>query len=92
MLYDPKWDEPSMEGFLRFCESKPPEEEYFWADGLVCACGQYYRFLGREREWLTRTMGPIDGISWELDGIAADLYGPRTFGALAARLRERLRD
>jgi hypothetical protein len=91
MLYDPKWDEPSMEGFLRFCESRPPEEEYWWVDGVNCACGQYYQFLGRKSEWLNRFRLSFGHLTWQLDKVAGGTW-PHTFGALAAALRERLHD
>jgi hypothetical protein len=89
MLYDPKWDEPSMQGFLRFCESKPPEEDYYWLDGMNCAGAQYYRSLGRRFEWAMRIKHGFDSVPWQLDGAA---FGTNTFGALAAHLRWKLHD
>jgi hypothetical protein len=87
MLYDPKWDSPSRDGFIRFCESKPPEEKYNYHDGFVCAVGQYYQSCGRHTEWMRRIDNPV---GWELmdklDGIA-NRCASRTFGELATMLR-----
>jgi hypothetical protein len=85
MLYDPKWDSPSREGFIRFCESKPPEEQYSYNDGSKCAVGQYYRKCGLFSEWMFRISEPTGHeLMYELDMAA---HASRTFGALAVRLR-----
>jgi hypothetical protein len=82
MLYDPKWAEPSLPGFVAFAESKPAGETYNWNSPTNCAAAQYKRFL----------TGDADG--WSRDGRYAPLNGiafqARTFGELAKLARLRL--
>lgn len=78
---------PSMAGFLAFCESKPPEEEYNWLDNTNCACGQYAQSAGIFASWR-------DTRNWESPGwgvlniLASGVLGDTTFGAVAERVRE----
>jgi len=80
----------TIEAFAEWAEKQPADEAYVFCDWRECACGQYAASLG------------IDSIAWSVamldDAILggrgfwvtanSTAYGkPRTFGALAARLR-----
>jgi len=79
--------QPSVAGFLAFCESKDPKEEYKYTNPHQCACAQYARSIDRYESWRS----PRDVALWHrLDGIAQlERFAPssRTFGELAERLR-----
>ena len=79
------------ERFLKFCRSKPPEEEYQYHSYQHCACGQYTASLG------------IDYYdTWSAPNITANFTRffrnletearkfPRTWGALAERVERNL--
>jgi hypothetical protein len=51
MLFDPKWDksaeqEPSVAGFIRWLETKDPQQKYDWRLYQTCAVGEYAAALG----------------------------------------------
>lgn len=77
---------PSMTGFLAFCESRPPDEEYNWLDNMSCACAQYARSVGIFADW-------YDAKNWKhfgwdaLNILACGTLGDTTFGAVAERIR-----
>jgi hypothetical protein len=50
MLFDPKWNAPSLNGFLVWLETMPAEQKYPHMDCENCACGQYAAWLG-EPDW-----------------------------------------
>lgn len=68
----------SLEAFADWCEKKPADEEYYYPDPTICACGQYAKYLG---------MNPSEVIGFSDLNLYAAL-SPWTFGALAQRLRE----
>ena len=83
---------PSREGFLAFCETKDPSEEYTYVDIGYCACAQYADSIGLRQEWLDaplfdeRFQHRHHGIWSRLDVLAQDVQ-LRTFGVLVERLR-----
>lgn len=81
----------SLEAFLDWVETKPPEEEYVFHSWVNCACAQYAKFLGVE--WLTKSC-PADDF-WEMaNRISHRNYRHpsfRTFGGLAEILREEIK-
>lgn len=73
----------SLEAFADWCEKKPANEEYFWTDADICACGQYAASLGLQGNW------PLKKDTFWFDAnMIALLTMPHTFGALARRLCE----
>jgi hypothetical protein len=75
---------PSVETMLEWVEKQPATKEYEYIEVYTCACGQFAQAINCLGEWLIRP----DGYNiWNhLDRIAYRY--PRTFGALAYRLRE----
>lgn len=84
---------PSLEGLLRFCESKPADEVYCWADDGECLLFQYGQYVGMDYSSVNAELGRLVGKysaingqpSFELTSIPLSL--PRTFGAAADRCR-----
>lgn len=74
----------TLEAFAEFCESKPADEEYAFTSPSRCACGQYASSLGIGPEWIWDHVQ--FGRFWSDPHVEASRM-PRTFGALAARLR-----
>jgi hypothetical protein len=97
MLYDPKWNKPSLAGLIAWLETMPPEGEYdFDACDGTCMLGQYMAHLGVD--WHGngampdgRATTPYVGVLWELDPTDGDCVQkiayeePHTFGAALAR-------
>ena len=81
-------DNLTLSAFAEFCESKPADEEYDYGDWRACACAQYARHCGKEY----RVAAAIEyGNFWQrAEYYAAGINEPRTFGALASRLRSAL--
>jgi hypothetical protein len=85
--------EPSIKTMLAWVEKQPPEKQYVYSDETGCACAQFADAIGRGAEWANRPLGALDDLFlacgksvWrQLDHIACPW--PRTFGALAERLR-----
>jgi hypothetical protein len=46
MLYDPKWDEPSVAGFRAWLERQDPDETFSYSNCNCCAVGQYLKSVG----------------------------------------------
>jgi hypothetical protein len=46
MLYDPKWDKPSVAGFRAWLERQDPEATFNYCDCNGCAVGQYLDSVG----------------------------------------------
>ena len=46
MLYDPKWDKPSVAGFRAWLERQDPGERFTYSDCERCAVGQYLISIG----------------------------------------------
>jgi hypothetical protein len=73
---------PSLRTFLAWAEKQPADKQYNYLDSGICACGQFAAYIGQQSDWMNRQSGSI----W----CALDDYAhmwPRTFGALAGRLR-----
>lgn len=85
MLYDPKWEKPSLAGFVAWLERQPPEKSYVWMNICgECAVSQYFLTFAPEEEH-----GDLwDKYGQPLDMLAMD--GTRTFGALLDRARAAL--
>ena len=83
-------DNLTLSAFAEFCESKPADESYYYDDVTRCACGQYASAIGEPR-FFYKAIGfntPQDPFWDKADRLAC--YFPRTFGALATRLRSAL--
>jgi hypothetical protein len=79
MLYDPKWNKPTLQGFIAWLGQQAPDQEYDYNSCNVCAIGQYANSLGlRYIDILEDT----DVTDWN-NAIAYPL--PRTFGAAYQR-------
>jgi hypothetical protein len=79
MLFNPKWNAPTREGFIAWLGQQPPDEEYLYDSCNTCAIGQYAESLGlRYIDLLEHT----DVTEWN-NAIARPL--PRTFGAAYQR-------
>jgi hypothetical protein len=98
MLYDPKWDGPSLAGLAAWLKTKNPDEKYGWWNSDCCAIAQYTTDAGKEAEWKNRRhfWGEIfkpytasQKILQRMDELACDK--PRTYGALLARVRAQSR-
>lgn len=49
MLYDPKWEQPSLAGFVAWLETMPASKAYDWY-GPCCAVDQYLISIGKPWE------------------------------------------
>ena len=89
--------EPSLQGFISWLETKPPTEKYNWWDGDRCACGQYAKHIG-EPNWAyeaNQGEGPSKSIWRQLNDLAYHAayrvysFGPRegTFCRLLEQAR-----
>ena len=80
----------TLEAFAAWCETKPADEVYCYTDSGHCAFAQYLSWLGFvEPSVGSRTYSDGDGPAHALPaGLDSAVRGePRTYGALAARLR-----
>jgi len=93
MLYDPKWNKPSLAGLIAWLKTMPPEQTYNFAkcDG-TCLFGQYMSSIGigwtddmgsNSRTPYTDTLRTMGG--FEVQIIAST--SPFTFGAALERAR-----
>ena len=71
----------TLKAFAEWCESKPADEVYDWMSCEDCAISQYVR----EREASYIDVANLPTNEGRLEDTAYD--EPRTFGALASRLR-----
>ena len=79
----------TLEAFAEWCEKQPAEKEFDYIDPQRCACAQYADHIKFEGDWLL-SMADKPGDFWGvMDTHALHLFKPRTFGALASRLRAR---
>ncbi len=78
----------TLEAFAEFCEGKPAGDVYNWADFENCACGQYATSLGIPISETEKFNG--EHTFWYKAQWNAMMVSPRTFGALATRLRAAL--
>ena len=46
MLYDPKWDKPSLAGFRAWLERQDPKATFNYGNCHCCAVGQYLESIG----------------------------------------------
>jgi hypothetical protein len=87
----PQETEPSLEGLLRFCESRPADEEYGWLEPDSCLIGQYLKHLGQFKWGIygqtTQALGLDKG-----EGLYVHYAHPHTFGAAASRCRAYLHE
>lgn len=86
--------EPSLEGLLRFCESRPADEEYSYTNSRRCPLGRYHQSIGREYQPvfvpIAVFLNPRSGsLCEQMEGAAC--HGKRTYGALANRVRKLMR-
>lgn len=80
--------EPSLEGLLAFCESRPAEDVYCWIDYARCLAHQYNASIGRRYSYVDVHHRRAAEIDYQIEAIAQ--AEPRTFGAAAARCRSLL--
>lgn len=83
--------EPTLAGFIAFCESKPADERYDYMDNTRCAFGQYLNDACNLRG------AHCGGKWWGLEGCMTErpmpfnplvlVEHPHVFGELARRLR-----
>jgi hypothetical protein len=74
-------DKLTLAAFAEFCESKPADEKYEYIDVGNCACAQFAKSIGFSSQ------ADLPQPLWE-DAEEQACQRPRTFGALAKRLRE----
>jgi hypothetical protein len=72
----------SLEAFADWAEKQPAKQKYDYWDTETCACTQFANSAG-----IVRITDDIRDFWVNAQSIACEL--PRTFGALAARLRAR---
>ena len=86
-----------MEEFEKFCESKPADEKYVYQSPTECPCAQFAKSVGMEQEYYGTSgkekfiIDPEAGYPF----VEAEIYAatkPHNFGALAARIKERIHD
>jgi hypothetical protein len=85
--------EPSFKTMLEWVAKQPADKEYVYTDECACACAQFAQAIGQMASWENRRPGyiplwPRESIWRRLDTVACGW--PRTFGALAERLRGQL--
>jgi hypothetical protein len=84
--------QPSLEGFIAWLETKDPDESFNYHDSDMCACGQYAKSIGTEMWgiWPEETHTAI----WDrLNGVACSRDAQRnwTFGHTLEVAREMLK-
>ena len=47
MLYDPKWNKISLDGFIAWLKKQPQDETFDYVPADNCAIGQYCKSVGR---------------------------------------------
>ena len=81
----------TIEAFVEWCERKPADEAYVFCDWKECACGQYAALLGIDSSaWADALLDDAihgDGRGFWATANSAAYDEPRTFSALAKRLR-----
>lgn len=83
----------TLESFADWVEKQPAEKEYDFCDCCGCACHQYLSAIGLpvkyvSPNWWSDVFGAEHPLPFGFNA-AANGYGePRTFGALALRLRQ----
>lgn len=82
----------TIEAVAEWCESKPADERYFYIDPEACALAQFLRDNGypeaRVNGWGWRESRKTTDYSDIPDELVNAAVEERTFGGLAARLRE----
>jgi hypothetical protein len=77
MLYNSKWNKPSLAGFVEWLKTRDPEARFDFNNYRHCAIGQYYKSIGRrpvvQVVRLSRQWGLGDaGLGMALD---TDIFG-----------------
>lgn len=78
MLFDPRWDRPTLSRFIEWLRTMPADQKYDWPDSRKCACAQFYGVgwsLANERVYQREKV--------DLNVLA--MRGEWTFGALLDR-------
>lgn len=80
----------SLRAFLSWVEKQPADKEYQWSSFCGCAVDQYAATLGISFGdiYVDEVCKTETGFWRVADDIACEM--PRTFGALASRLREQV--
>jgi len=99
MLYDPKWQKPSIESFIGWLETQPARKQYDFNNCRgECLLGQYMTAMGIQ--WGVTPPSIVgDWRNTSYVNVANNLFGPLrqwtvlseqpwTFGAALARARE----
>lgn len=81
----------TFDDFLRFCESRPKDEEYEWTNPDRCACGQYSAEIGGTWYTISRNQPfwvAANRLAGNMDNTHVT-YATRdwNFGTLAERVR-----
>jgi hypothetical protein len=83
MLYNPKWNRPSVAGFKAWLEAQPKEGPYSVISPLECPLGKYLRALGSSCAELQRQ----DSVMYAmLLAFPMRVRAPKTFGRLLAEI------
>ena len=84
MLYNPQWDY-SLDGLIRWLETKRGDEEYRYIDTKNCALAQFNAAIGRLYEMPDTYLGNPSALDVRLEQLARAV--PHTFGDLLHRAR-----
>jgi hypothetical protein len=85
MLYDPKWDKPSVAGFRAWLEQQDPEATFTYADCERCAVGQYLISIGSH--WRRTDCYMVNTLNAFACMAARGTHSP-TFGAVLREIDE----
>ena len=84
MLFDPKWQKPSVAGFRAWLERQDPQETFVYADCDHCAVGQYLISIGTH--WRKADMHMVDELNIFACRAASRGRSP-TFGAILREMK-----
>jgi len=91
MLYDPKWEKPTVAGLIAWLETQPAEGEYYYLNcSGECLFGQYMTSLGIDWSGLHCRQSPYIDTLHSMGGLRVQKIaseGPWTFGAALNRAR-----
>ena len=85
MLYDPKWDKPSVAGFRAWLERQDPDETFTYADCERCAVGQYLISIGSH--WRRADCSMVNTLNAFVCLAHSRMLSP-TFGAVLREMDE----
>jgi hypothetical protein len=78
---------PLIDLAIAWAEQQNPDGEYNWDSVDGCACGQFARSVGRQKEWAAEYFHDHSLVGWKsLNSLAQ--FWPRTFGGFLERMKE----